>query len=90
MRIFPAKIETAKFISLFNTGDKYAAITMIGSVGSVITSAMKSLDASAKSLDATAKYFGLVGDVLVASAAQDWSPWQGYRFGDKYFGRLGI
>ena len=48
------------------------------------------LDASAKSLDASAKYFGLVGGILVASAAQDWSPRQGYRFGDEYFGRLGF
>ena len=47
--------------------------TVTGHVGSVTTSAVKSLDASAKSLDASAKYFGLVGGVFVASAAQDWS-----------------
>ena len=43
------------------------------------------LDASAKSLDASAKYFGYVGGVLVVSAAQDWSPRQGYHLGDKLF-----
>ena len=58
-----------------------------GHVGSVTTSAVKSLDASAK-------YFGRVGKilgrVLVASAAQDWSPRQGYHFGDTFFGHLDI
>ena len=48
--------------------------TVTGRVGSVITSAVKSLDASANTLDASAKYVGLVGGVLVASMAQDWSP----------------
>ena len=50
--------------------------SVTGRVGSVTTSAVKSLDASAKSLDASAKYFGYVGGVLVVSAAQDWSPRQ--------------
>ena len=53
-------------------------------VGSVSMSAVKCLNASAKSLDASAKYFGCVGSVLVASAAQDWSPRQGYCFGDTF------
>ena len=35
-----------------------------GRVGSVTTSAVKSLDASAKSLDSSAKYFGRVGEIL--------------------------
>ena len=35
-----------------------------GRVGSVTTSAVKYLDASAKSLDASAKYFGRVGEIL--------------------------
>ena len=35
-----------------------------GRVGSVTTSAVKSLDASAKSLDSSAKYFGRVGEIF--------------------------
>ena len=46
----------------------FIARMVTGRVGSVTTSAVKSLDASAKFLDASAKYFGLVGGVLVASA----------------------
>ena len=70
----------------------YILTSVTGRVGSVTTSAVKSvdasaksLDASAKSLDASAKYFGHVSGVLVTSAAQDWLPRQGYHIGDTFF-----
>ena len=41
--------------------DKTVRVT--GRVGSVTTSALKSLDALAKFLDASAKYFGRAGEI---------------------------
>ena len=40
------------------------ALSVTGRVGSVTTSAVKSLDASAKSLDSSTKYFGRVGEIF--------------------------
>ena len=47
--------------------------TVTGRVGSVTTSAVKSLDASAKSLDASAKYFGRVGEIFWTRRRNPWT-----------------
>ena len=47
-------------------------MSVTGRVGSVTTSAVKSLDASAKSLDASAKYFGRIGEIFRTHQRNFW------------------
>ena len=58
-----------------NKASKTLGLTkrLTGRVGSVTTSAVKSLDASAKSLDASAKYFGRVGEIFWTRRRNPWT-----------------